>query len=80
MTSDWMDDAACAGTGAWWDALTVAEQQAECADCPVARECLAWAESFDAADTVFGGKRFPAHSRLRLTDPRWDADDDRIHA
>ena len=59
----WMTDGLCAGMCSGWDALEVAEQISMCGGCPVAVECRDYGQAVDAADIVYGGKLFPAHSR-----------------
>lgn len=70
----WRSKAACQG----WDTNVffpqrghlVAQAKRICADCPVTRECLEWAEETSTYHGVFGGLSPNERERLRRTKER----------
>jgi len=68
IPGDWTDDAACKGhdTDLWFatDLAGVTAAAAICADCPVRRDCQAWADSNDEAHGIWGGWTPPQRRNL----------------
>lgn len=72
---DWRDSAACIGTdlNLFFPISTVGvaaqvqidEAKAVCADCPVQRDCLAWALMVGPEFGIFGGRTDAERRRLR---------------
>lgn len=52
---DWKREATCAPILTAWDRAHHADQIEVCADCPVARQCLAYGFTTHSVGIVFGG-------------------------
>jgi hypothetical protein len=54
------NDPVCGTLGPWWDQMSPREQMVRCKECPLKKQCLAYAE-LDPINTygVWGGRSYP---------------------
>ena len=73
LPGDWTDDAACRGhdTDLWFatDLAGVTAAVAICQECPVRRDCHAWADANDEAHGIWGGWTPPQRQRIAAGRP-----------